>query len=315
MRWRLDAVSKLRVWSFVGHWFLILGILGCAHRAPKPEAIPFIPPDPWVSAINQIGFSAFQAECVSKELHNCALAPFELVQFLIQRESGDNPDRTKTLKKIQGGIFTAREHGINLKTKTEDAYRTFEFKGEWAEKLHLKKRKRIIFQTPQGSKRVPTLQGAVYEAYLNDENFQALRLRYGDGKIALYLFLPHEEIALKPFLSDINESKLQQWFPEFLERAGEVRVPHFNLNRESDLSRAAETLGLEQEPYQGTLQTIFGIGDKQSDLEKFSRPDVSEILGPEQFQMTLDRPFFFLVRDNETGLLLLLGTVTDPSKQ
>jgi serine protease inhibitor len=32
------------------------------------------------------------------------------------------------------------------------------------------------------------------------------------------------------------------------------------------------------------------------------------------FEMNVDRPFFFVIRDEQTGALLFLGRVTDPTR-
>ena len=34
---------------------------------------------------------------------------------------------------------------------------------------------------------------------------------------------------------------------------------------------------------------------------------------PEYFTLVADRPFFFAIRDNETGTIVFMGTVVDPS--
>jgi hypothetical protein len=296
--------------AFLALFFSFL-ISSCARRPETAPPPPFIPSAPWVSAINQIGFYAFHAEIEGKGIGNRIAAPFETLQILLQEESGENPSRAEILRSIQNSITASKDHAVDLKVKQEEGLRLLEFKGTWAEKFHFKKIKRLSFQTFEGKRAVPMMAGAVYEAYLREENFQAVRLKYGDGKVALYIFLPPSHEKFLKFVKDIDESSLQSWFPQFLERHGEIQLPRFKTSYESNLSGVTRDLGLSYEQLE-SLKTVFRTDEKGADRE--APAPAAEIVGPEKFEMIVDRPFFFVVRDNETELLLLLGIVTNPAE-
>ena len=304
---------KFRFWiPALGLGLVFIFSTGFSKR-PSSPLLPYIPPMPWVSAINQIGFYALRAEIENQGMGNRVIAPFETLQSLLEKESGINPARTSTLEAVQKTLEAANEHAVDLKIKTEEGRRSLEFKGEWAEKFYFKKRKRLTFQTPQGPRSVAMIQSALYEAYLAEPEFQAVRLKYGDGKIALYLFLPKPQAKLGEFLKNLEESQLREWFPQFLERHGEVRMPRFKLTHQSDLKGVARHLGLLPGIFKDEWQTVFQTHESGAKKPAVTMPD-PEIVGPEKFTMTVDRPFFFVVRDNETELLLLLGTVTNPAE-
>lgn len=293
---------------------LLTGLnFSCVHRSQTPPPAPsFIPPAPWVSAINQIGFYAFHAEVEGEGIGNRMVAPFETLQILIDNESGQNPSRAAILKSIQDSMSAVKNHAVDFEIKQEGTARLLEFKGEWAEKFHSKKIKRLDFLTFEGRRSVPMFEGAVYEAYLRHDDFQAVRLKYGDGKIALYLFLPESLEEFLKFAKDLDETRLQAWFPQFLERHGEIRMPCFQLSYESDLQAVTRNLGLSYDQEE-KLKAVF-YADEKGAAQAPPAP-AADIVGPEKFEMTVDRPFFFAVRDNETELLLLLGIVTNPAEK
>ena len=88
-------------------------------------------------------------------------------------------------------------------------------------------------------------------------------------------------------------------------------MPRFQFTYESNLQDTTRSLGLSYEQTE-RLKAIFHADEKGT--EQALPAPATEIVGPEKFEMTVNGPFFFAVRDNETELLLLLGIVTNPAE-
>jgi serine protease inhibitor len=65
------------------------------------------------------------------------------------------------------------------------------------------------------------------------------------------------------------------------------------------------------------LYQAFAVGEAGSEAAAATVVTVGDTsLGPVEFpEITIDRPFFFLIRDNPTGAILFLGHVTNPAAQ
>ncbi len=305
--------------------FLVL--ISCFHFGfrfwPRHARLAPIPSAPWISAVNQIGLYAFHAQCTPEKDKNCLIVPFETLRQLLEMESGMNPDRFARVQEIQQAMMSVRAHDVRLKIKfkrviqrsnpeLEIELRTsVKFKGNWTQRFDSRQTKPFLFDVGNKKSEVAMMRRLGYEAYLREDAFQAVRLPYGDGKTAFYLFLPEDARGLDGFLQSLEDDRLQQWFTEFLERQGEIMIPRLNLHAVSDTSRISRILGLSFPSMEGEVRAFFEVKERGGKIFKSER-DVEAIVGPEKFQLEANRPFFFAVRDEESGLLLLLGTVRNP---
>jgi serpin B len=79
------------------------------------------------------------------------------------------------------------------------------FKGIWTVQFAKAKTKQGIFTLLDGSpKQVPLMSQSGRYRYYEGENFQAVSLPYGKGRISLYIFLPGEATTLQEFQQSLN---------------------------------------------------------------------------------------------------------------
>ncbi len=110
---------------------------------------------------------------------------------------------------------------------------------------------------------------------------------------------------------------------------GDVELPQFDFSRNKDFKPLLEKLGLHNAvksfAAQGIVYRLLGILQQTSilvdrngvraDARAFTADATDErAIGDRPFHMKVNRPFIFQVRDNATGMLMLVGAVTDPSK-
>jgi serpin B len=167
-----------------------------------------------------------------------------------------------------------------------------------------------------------------FEYYENGE-YQAVRLPYAGREVSMYLFLPRKR--LDDFLQDLTLDDWQAKIKRLRVRNGTVELPRFKLENEYDLNSPLQALGIT-EAFTGHAN-FHGISDESlfiSRVRQKTYVDVNEqgtvaaaVTGIEihasvmrredpPFQMVVDRPFFFALRENQSGEILFLGAILDP---
>ncbi|MDE0466643.1 MAG: serpin family protein [Candidatus Poribacteria bacterium] len=209
------------------------------------------------------------------------------------------------------------------------------FKGSWQTEFEPARTRDGTFHLATGGeKQVPMMtKTGDYRYYENyEENFQAISLPYGAGRISMYIFLPYRESDLNTFLDGLNTENWENWISQFREQEVFLSMPKFKLEYEKTLNNPLQSLGM------GIAFAPGGADfSRMADLEVLGRNlYIEEVFhkavvevneeGTEAAAVTnitvgvpsappafiADRPFFFAIRDNETKTVLFMGIVVDP---
>jgi serine protease inhibitor len=172
--------------------------------------------------------------------------------------------------------------------------------------------------------------------YYEESTFQAVRLGYETSRLAMYVFLPAKGSSLRQFQQDLNSGVWDRWMGRFETIRGQVRLPRFKLTYSAQLNSALGKLGMEIafDPQRARFDSISppppsiwidqvlhrafvevneegteaaavtGIAVFSSSA-RYSKP-------PRTFEMIVDRPFFFAIRDDLTKAILFMGSVEEP---
>jgi serine protease inhibitor len=206
------------------------------------------------------------------------------------------------------------------------------FKGNWTTPFNAEQTSDRPFTLLDGSqKQHPTMsQGGRYD-YLENDQFQAVSLPYGESRrLSMYVFLPRESSDLSAFQQNLTAENWETWMSQFGRREGAISLPRFKLEYETQLNDVLEALGMavaftDQANFSGMSDTPLSISQVKHktfievneegteaaavtsvEMQTLSAPAVSP------FRMTVDRPFFYAIRDNQTGTILFMGTVVEP---
>ncbi len=164
-------------------------------------------------------------------------------------------------------------------------------------------------------------------SYAKTESYEAVVLPAKNADFVVVM--PDEEVSLKTLADEFAENP-HFLVPQLKQRSGEIELPVFNFARKEDFRSRLENLGaktifsdlgnLVKIPYSRLLaveQTVSLEVDIRSIQTKAWTYMVGLIGGrlanDEGFHMKINRPFLFQIRDNQTGVLLFMGAVTDPS--
>lgn len=211
------------------------------------------------------------------------------------------------------------------------------FKGQWQVEFKKDKTKPDVFRLAGGQqKQLPMMSQAGSYLYYKGEDFQSVALPYGTGRMSMYVFLPDEQIGLDQFEQNLTAENWEMWLKSLRMTPGDLMLPRFKVKWESGLNNALKPLGIGEafDPNHAdfSLMTKVNSGNRFfiSEVRQKSWCEVNEegteaaavtSVGmattsvqqpPERFFMKVDRPFFFAIRDSLTGVVLFMGSVTNP---
>ena len=211
------------------------------------------------------------------------------------------------------------------------------FKGQWQFEFKKESTKPEPFKLPGGEqKQHPMMSQSGSYNYYKGADFQAVALPYGQGRLSMYVFLPDEQKPLEQFERNLTPENWDTWMKSFNMSPGDVMLPRFKVEWESNLNDALKAIGMA-EAFDSSranfsqMATVNG-GNKLyiSEVKHKTWAEVNEegtvaaavtsvgisltsVQKPrERFSMKVDRPFFFAIRDNQTGVLLFMGSITNP---
>lgn len=211
------------------------------------------------------------------------------------------------------------------------------FKGDWRDEFDEAETREEDFHPASGGvERVQMMHRAGTFRYLRGEDFQAVSLPYGDGRMSMYLFLPDSASSLEDFHRPRKGIDWDECLRRFSRRKGSIAVPRFRAEFETGLGRLLGPLGMVKafDPEEADFSGMTGGGREKIWIDEILHKAVVEvtekgteaaaatsvvmatasILAAEPFIMVLDRPFFLAIRDNETGMILFMGSIADPER-
>jgi serine protease inhibitor len=202
------------------------------------------------------------------------------------------------------------------------------FKGIWTHQFEAAKTTERPFTLLDGSQKPHPMmaQSGRYD-YLENDLFQAVSLPYGDGRVSMLVFLPKPAISLDGFLQSLTPKQWPQWIARFRQMKGDVTLPRFKVEFRTDLFPALVALGgnaLAATDFLGMgagplmisnviHKTFIEVNEEGTEAAAATAVMMMRSIEP-SFRMIMDRPFFYTIRDNETGMLLFTGILTDPAK-
>lgn len=206
------------------------------------------------------------------------------------------------------------------------------FRGSWTKEFNEKRTSREPFHLPGGSlASLPMMKQSGHYYYLENEMFQAILLTYGNGRTGMYIFLPGEASCLDDFHKELSLEKFEAWRSGLRKQHGSISLPAFRAEYGSNLNSSLKTLGMgiafgptadfsrlcNGEVYINEVihKSFIEVNEKGTEAAAATSVEMrltSAMKEPEPFKMIVDRPFFFAIVDNETGLILFLGSIYDP---
>lgn len=206
------------------------------------------------------------------------------------------------------------------------------FKGKWEDPFEVKNTKDRAFHLRAGrQKMMPMMEQTRKFTYRRGSGYQAVRLPYEGCELAMYVFLPDAGSSPEKLIGIMNGDNWQRVTkPGFAKREGTVVLPRFKLEYGVELKKPLKALGMraafDNADFSGIADRGLFIsavrqqayvevneeGTEAAAVTMMTRSSGIELNPPKPFQMIVDRPFLFLIEDQQTRTILFMGVMYDP---
>ena len=207
------------------------------------------------------------------------------------------------------------------------------FKGKWDRPFGKRIEDNAFYVLPGGKpKQVPTMWQHGHFDYQQGAGFQAVRLPYAGGRLQMYLFLPDTNSTPAKLLADLNADTWRDKIPpKFQDMQGMLALPRFKLDYDVTLNDPLKALGLRQAFDNADFSAMANEPLFVSEVKQKSFVEVNEEgteaaavttvrmtfsampVPQNAFNMIVDRPFLFVIADDQTKSILFMGVIYYPA--
>jgi len=204
------------------------------------------------------------------------------------------------------------------------------FKGQWASAFDPQQTAAVPFTLTDGTQTsVQMMQQTTSYPYLQGPNFQALSMPYGQGRMSMLVVLPNAGVDLASFVATVTAEDINSWVSQMSSRVVAIALPRFTATYRTSLSGPLSTLGMGI-AFDKNMADFSGICAKAylADAEHKTVVEVDEsgtvatgattvtigitAVQTPDVRLTVNRPFFYVIRDNLTGEMLFMGVLMNP---
>ncbi len=226
-----------------------------------------------------------------------------------------------------------------VKDKTNDMTRlvitnAVYFMGTWKDQFNANLTSQDDFSlNPYETVEVPMMYQKSRFDYTENDKLQILSMPYKGDRLSMLVLLPRNDLG--SLEESLTLEELSSWQEGMQNQEVYVYMPKFKLEAEYDLSPKMKELGVEL-AFDPDYADLSGIADVKSNNlyigfathkafvdvnEEGTEAAAATAIGIEVTSapanptvFRADHPFVFLIQDNETGLVLFMGRVVDPTK-
>lgn len=207
------------------------------------------------------------------------------------------------------------------------------FRGIWEKEFNPENTKPHPFTTATGNiinaemmQRLDTLD------YSTTDLFSAIRLPYGKGNFNLYVFLPEPGRSLGDIEMRLDGENWKSWMKGFQKtNSVDIKLPKFKFGYEIKLNKILSDMGMEI-AFTGAAdftgmnkagglridyvkhKTFVEVNEEGTEAAAVTIVAIVKTMaGPAKIPFYADKPFLFAITEKDTGAILFIGKVTDPS--
>jgi serine protease inhibitor len=166
--------------------------------------------------------------------------------------------------------------------------------------------------------------------YYSDDSLQIVDLPYGDSLFTMTVLLPKPNTDLESFISDLTPERWDWWIGNLKDCHGRLLMPKFELEYETELKDALGRLGMGvafrgEADFSGMAdmslfitdvrhKTYVKVDEVGTEAAAVTMVEISTGNTPDcaHFEMAVQRPFLFVIRENVANTIIFIGKVAIP---
>ena len=173
-----------------------------------------------------------------------------------------------------------------------------------------------------------------YFDYTKSDGAQVLKMPYEGDRLSMLVILPDERHGIKQLEENLSAEQIEKWRHELHSTDVSISMPKFKMNTNYNLIPPLHDLGIS-DVFRSGLSDLSGIADVDpgylfvTSATQAAFVDVNEE-GTEAAAVTTvivviesappppeyfiaDHPFLFIIQDDESGTILFMGRMYDPT--
>jgi serpin B len=203
------------------------------------------------------------------------------------------------------------------------------FNAAWLNPFDTDKTETGIFYRLDGSAVSASIMKQVESMrYASGENYQAVELPYDGRELSMIILMP-DEGTFTEFEKSLDSTAFQEILQQLRTHEVTLTVPKFQYESSFGLKDALSSLGMgiaftDGADFSGMNGTnnlliqdvlhkaFISVDEAGTEAAAATAVIVGLTAMPQPAEMTINRPFIYLIRDNATGSLIFVGRVLDP---
>ncbi len=204
------------------------------------------------------------------------------------------------------------------------------FDAEWDVKYSKDSIHKGLFTEDDGTtKEVDFMQSTEY-AYYELNNAVGFKKDYKNGKYSFVALLPNEEIGVNELISSLSYEEIMNMLnsPDY-SRDVIAKMPKFSYEYSLEMNSVLSSLGMERAFSESKAEfdkigqaggnifigsvlhkTFISVDEAGTKAGAATLVEVKDECERNEIKIVLDRPFMYMIVDNETGLPIFIGTLT-----
>jgi len=202
------------------------------------------------------------------------------------------------------------------------------FKGGWSDQFNRDSTETAIFMLADDSQVSCQMMRKHTEfLYAWQPQFQMINLPYGDSAFSMTVIFPADEVDIDSIINEFSDATWANWLARLEQQEVTLGLPKFTLEYEISLVDVLITLGMDEAFMQGAdfsgivpnhplwisdvkHKTFVEVNEEGTEAVAVTSIVFVDSLPPE---LVINRPFVVVIHDNETGSILFMGKIVDPS--
>lgn len=205
------------------------------------------------------------------------------------------------------------------------------FKGEWYHMFDGASTVKDSFRVATGDVRKVDMMKIKTELFYGEDpnlGAQIIELPYSSGDFSMLIFLPFKTNTVDDVVNKLTPKSFMDGVSQMLEANVLLRMPKFKLEDEHDMVKVLSEMGVKDlfgnadlSGYTDEPMSVSNVihkavidvnenGTEAAGSTAIIMSRTSRILG--DVTMTVDKPFVFVIRDNNQNVILFMGVVNNP---